>query len=128
MADAIDLDQEKVFGAAPASGAQIQLFDSATDLPPNRGGQEAKRLVINIRTSHISAASGLEIQATWDNGASWWDAYSFTVPALSVGIPFSIYDVPVAFPRFRVMYTNSANTLTTWQGNIEAYFDVRSSG
>lgn len=100
--------------AAPGSGATITLFDTL-----GKGLLRDRKAVVNIRTSHISAASGLEFQATWDNGLTWNDIVAYTVPALTAGVPFSIYEVPLAYPRARCIYTNSANVLTTWQGNFE---------
>lgn len=126
MADALDYDFELMFPAAPASGAQVVLIDSAL-LPSPNLGKEAKRVIINVRSSAASAALGLEFQASWDGGTTWNDIASFTVPALTVGVPFSIYDVPLAYPRWRAVYTNSAAVITTWQGNSEVYYDVRGS-
>lgn len=108
---------------APTSGQQITLLDSAN----MSNGAWTRKVIANLRSSHISAASGLEFQATWDNGATWNDIVAYTVPALTVGVPFSIYEVALNYPRWRIMYTNSANTLTTWQGNLAMLLDERAA-
>lgn len=112
--------------AAPGSGATITLLDSAS-LPAGFGPQ-TRKVCANIRTSHISGASGLEFQASWDGGLTWNDIVAYTVPALTAGVPFSIYEVAVnGIPRWRIQYTNSANVLSAWQGNTEALFDERAA-
>jgi hypothetical protein len=112
--------------AAPGSGAAITLFDSASLVAGF--GPQTRKIIANIRTSHISGAGGLEFQVTWDGGLTWNDIVSYTVPALTAGVPFSSYEVAAnGLPRWRIQYTNSSNVLTTWQGNIEAIFDERAA-
>lgn len=101
--------------AAPGNGATIILWDIGS--PPQR--MSKRKAITNIRTSHISAANGLEFQVSWDDGATWQDIVSYTVPALTAGVPFSGYEVLLAYPRVRCSYTNSANVLTTWTGNYQ---------
>lgn len=112
--------------SAPGSGATITIFDSAS-LTPGMGAQ-VRKVIASIRTSHISGAGGLEFQVTWDNGVTWNDIINYTVPALTAGVPFSAYEVPLnGHQRWRILYTNSANVLTTWQGNLDLLFDERAA-
>lgn len=112
--------------AAPGSGATITLFDSASLVAGF--GPQTRKAIVNIRTSHISGAGGLEFQASWDSGVTWNDIVNYTVPALTAGVPFSAYEVPLnGYPRWRIQYTNSANVLTTWQGNLDFIFDERAA-
>ena len=107
--------------AQPGSGATITLWDSgatisgaASQVANKNGGTRFKRLIINIESSHVSAANGLQIDETNDDGTNWDNLVSYTVAATT----YTKSVVSVSAPRVRVRYVNSANVLTQWRGSI----------
>tara|TARA_R110000868_G_scaffold85529_4_gene240558 strand:+ start:1363 stop:1758 length:396 start_codon:yes stop_codon:yes gene_type:complete len=99
--------------AKPASGATITLWSSASNQNSSFGGPRFKRLIVSIYSSHASAASGLAFQESHD-GTNWRDLVSYSISATT----YTRSDVAVAAPYVRVRYTNSANTLTTWEMSV----------
>lgn len=99
--------------AKPASGATITLFTSADNQNSSYGGPRFKRLIVNIYSSHASAASGLKFQESV-NGSDWRDLVSYSISATT----YTKNIVAVSAPYVRVTYENSANTLTTWEMSV----------
>ncbi|MBV8972762.1 MAG: hypothetical protein JO290_10770 [Sphingomonadaceae bacterium] len=114
----------------PSSGATITLLDTTVGQanfqagPLNSwGARRIKRLIINIYTSHISAANGLVINE--QNGDGNWDQLtSYTVAATT----YTKNIIAVSAPHVQVTYTNSANTLTSWRFSIFADTLERAAG
>jgi hypothetical protein len=108
--------------AAPASAATITIYDSGSNeaqqqlqVTTGSKGTRFKRVIMSSTSSHDSGASGVSFQASFDNGANWDVVVTYTDTA--AGAP-NIHYVSVAFPRWRIRYTNSANTLTAWRGCV----------
>lgn len=99
--------------AAPGSGATITLWSSSGNEVQSTQGAHYKRLIINIYTSHVSAASGLQIDESVDN-SNWRNVVSYTIAATTYTKNF----VAVAAPFVRVRYVNSANVLSTWEMTV----------
>lgn len=105
--------------AAPGSGATITLWQSAptpnTDrrsIGPNRG-RRFKRLVVNVFSSHLSAANGLVFQESQDE-VNWRDLITYSI----VAVTYTKNYVAVSAPFVRVTYANSANVLTAWEMSV----------
>jgi len=96
--------------AAPTSGQTITLWQSNSNVNSTWGGPRWKRLIINIYSSHASAANGLTIDESVD-GTNWRNVTSYTISATT----YTKNYVAVSAPYIRVQYQNSANTLTTWE-------------
>ena len=102
------------FVTAPGSAATITIWDSGSTV---NAGTRYKLLVMTNTPSHDSGASGVSFQVSSDNGLNW-DTY-ITYTDTAAGSP-NVHWVALAAPRMRVRYTNSANVLTTWRGNLMA--------
>lgn len=107
--------------AQPGNGATITLWDSGgtisgavSQVANKNGGARFKRLLINIFSSHVSAANGLQIDETNDDGTTWDNLVSYTIAATT----YTKNVVSVSAPRVRVRYVNSANVLTQWRGAV----------
>ena len=108
--------------AAPGNAATITIFDSGSregtqQLAGQRfnKGVRWKRIITSSVASADSGASGVSFQASFDNGTNWDVIVTYTDTA--AGAP-NIHYVSVAFPRWRMRYTNSAAVLTSWRGSI----------
>lgn len=99
--------------AAPASGATITLWSSSGNVVQATQGARYKRLVINVYASHLSAASGLQIDESVDN-SNWRNVVSYSIAATTYTKSY----VSVSAPFVRVRYVNSANTLSTWEMSV----------
>ena len=98
----------------PASGATITIWESAANTNSAYSGTRWKRLILNIYSSHDSAANGVEFEESADN-TNWRDLTTYTY-ANSDGL--TKYSIAVSAPFIRVKYTNSANTLTAWEMSL----------
>jgi len=98
---------------APGSGATTTLWASNTNGGSAEQGARYKRLIINVYSSHASAASGLQIDESED-GTSWDNLVSYSVSATT----YTKNYVSVGAPFLRVRYVNSANVITTWRIGI----------
>lgn len=101
--------------AAPASGATITLWASNT----NNGSSYTntaryKRLIVNIYSSHLSAANGLQIDESNDGGTTWRNVASYSIVATTYTKTYCA----VSAPHVRARYVNSANALTTWEMSV----------
>lgn len=96
--------------AAPASGATITLWASSATSTSNA---RFKKVIVNIYSSHASAASGLQIDESVDN-STWRNVDSFTIAATTYTKSY----VSVSAPFVRAVYINSASTLTTWEMSV----------
>lgn len=106
--------------AAPTSGETKTLWASNLSVNSSFSGPRWKRLICGIFSSHASAASGLQFDESND-GTTWRNLVSYSVSA-------TIYTksiVAVSAPYVRVVYVNSANTLTTWEMSILGDHDER---
>lgn len=105
----------------PASGATATLWDSTkrdgVNATSDNRGLYAKALIINIESSHDSAANGLVIAESDDGGANWSTVYSRTYTQAVDGRLKVIYKL-VGAPEIWVTYENSANTLTTFRWSV----------
>lgn len=99
---------------APGSGATITLWDSNADGTAKSIGFRYKRVIVNVYSSHASAASGLSFQESHDDGTNWDELVAYTVSATT----YTKSLVGMSAPRIRVRYTNSANVLTSWRGAV----------
>lgn len=107
---------------APGSGATITIFDSGSRENTQPGatanytaGRRWKRVIMSSTSSHDSAANGVSFEVSYDNGANWDVLVQYSDTA--VGAP-NVHYVSMAAPRWRVRYTNSANVLTAWRGDL----------
>src|SRR3990167_1014684 len=100
--------------SAPTSGETKVLWSSADNVNSTYGGARFKRLVMNITTSAVSQADGLEFQESND-GSAWSRLVAYTVPAAQ----YSKYYVATNAPYVRVRYSNSVATLTTWDMHLD---------
>lgn len=103
--------------AAPASGATITVWDSGSSasLTPS-----CMRIDLSLVSSHDSGTLGVVFQVSFDGGVNWDTINSFTYSA--AGGQWT-YSCPRIGDRMRVRYTNSANTLTTWRGELRIVND-----
>lgn len=104
--------------AAPGSGATIVLWDSGSNETVTGShfsrGMRWRRIIVNVIASAASAANGLSIEESNDDGANWDVLVQFSISAAA----YTKNNVAVSAPRVRVRYTNSANVLTTWRGSV----------
>ena len=109
----------------PGSGATITIYDSTAG---NNGLQFStpvpfSRLVLSINSSANSAASGVIVEGSEDNGTNW-DAMTAAQTYLT-GSGLTAYDIAVTSPQVRIRYTNSASVLTTWRMSLEGIIGDR---
>lgn len=109
--------------AAPGSGATVTLWLSTDNSRLAMQTARVKRLIINVYSSHASAANGLQIDESNDGGpTNWRNVVSYTVAATT----YTKNYVAVSAPYVRVRYVNSANLLTTWEYSVLTDEDERS--
>lgn len=104
----------------PASGVTVDLFDTTkirtrTASAVGRG-QRRKRLILNLYSSHLSAASGVTFEESDDGGSNWRVKNRRFLPATTRR---RFVFRPTA-PEWRVRFANSANTLTAFQWSLLA--------
>lgn len=85
---------------------------------PSAGDERnISRLVVAVYSSHVSSSGGLQIREVHDAAdASGRNLHTYTVPA---GRLYKVY-VETCGRRLRVVYFNSANTLTAFEANVYA--------
>ncbi len=93
----------------PGSSATVTLWASNANVTQTTGAAHYKRLIINNYSSAASAASGLQIDESYD-GTTWYNLVSYSISATTYTKSY----VSVGAPYVRVRYVNSANVLTTW--------------
>lgn len=98
---------------SPASGATATLWASNTNGGNAAQGSRYKRIIVNIYSSHASAASGLQFDESED-GVTWDNLVSYTVAATTYTKSY----VSMASAFLRVRYVQSANTITTWRVGV----------
>lgn len=108
--------------SAPASGATVTLYDStllasSTQLVPRGTGARWRRIIVNIESSHDSAANGLKVLES-DDGGTTWSAIAQRTYTQAVDGRLKFITVTTSAPEVQVTYTNSANTLTTWRYSV----------
>ena len=88
-----------------------------------------RRIVLTLRSSHISAADGLVFQALHQGDTTFFQWAHFTHPAQTSTDPTTTYfvAVPEGIQGFQVLYTNSANVLTAWAGSIALVYDEQAA-
>jgi hypothetical protein len=110
--------------AAPTTGQTKTLWTSDANVPnATATGSRWKRLVINVYSSHASAASGLKIYEKQSAGATYRELTAISVSATT----YTKNYIAVSAPFIKVDYENSANTLTTWELSILGDTDERSA-
>ena len=100
--------------AAPASGATITLWSSDGNANIPTQAARYKKLIINLYVSHLSAASGLQVDESNDGGTTWRNLASYSIAATTYTKTYQT----VSAPHVRVRYVNSANTLSTWELSV----------
>jgi len=103
--------------AAPGSGAVITLFTVT-----GRQATEARRIILSINSSADSAASGVSFQYLPDGGTTYRVYTSYTY-ATATGVFIYRVAPPLGANGLKVIYTNSASVLTTWEGTIAIIYD-----
>lgn len=107
----------------PASGATAVLYDSTKEstargmLSSSHQGARWKAIIVNLNSSHDSAANGLEISESDDDGAHWDITYKHSYVA-ATDVRFKIGYFLVSAPDVRVRYINSANVLTLFRWSV----------
>lgn len=88
-----------------------------------------RRIVLTLRSSHISAADGLTFEALHNGGTLFRQWAHFTHPAATATDPTTTYfvAVPEGINGFQVLYDNSANALTSWEGSIALVYDEQAA-
>jgi hypothetical protein len=97
--------------AAPGSGSTITLWDSGANVAKADRGCRFKRIIVGIVSSAASAALGLTIDESLDDGLNWDNLTGFSISANT----YTKNYIAVGAPRIRVRYANSANVLTAWR-------------
>lgn len=117
----------------PASSDTVELFNSL-EYPQNlvrtvwRSSGRAKRwkmFILNIRSSADSAASGIEVSESDNNGTNWDTVYVRSYVAASDN-RLKVYISLIGAPEIRIRFINSAAVLTTFRWSLLA--DVRERG
>jgi hypothetical protein len=113
--------------AQPASGATVTLFNSTANSGAIGRGARFKTLVVNVQSSHDSAANGLVIEESDDDGVTWTAIYTKSYVA-ATDLRFKVRTGAISAPELRVRFTNSANALTTWRFSVlgDPYFTLAS--
>jgi hypothetical protein len=111
----------KTFGAAglaaPASGETIVLYDNTSGVGSG-GGTRFQELVVRLRVSHASAALGLKVYERSHPSDAWRVAHEVTQNAATTDAPFTRHRFTVRASYLKIEYTNSANVLTSWEGEV----------
>lgn len=113
--------------AAPGSGAAVTLWDSSIDYGRTATANTVKnvaarykRALVTIYSSHISGTGGLVL--AWNDaalGSSTWRTINGAGSGETVAATTITHrDFDIIGPNMRIVYTNSANVLTTWQVTI----------
>jgi hypothetical protein len=105
--------------AAPASGATVTLFSSTANNSAVGRGARFKKLILNLESSHDSAANGVQVSESDDDGTTWKTVYTRTYTQATDG-RLKLVVNELGAPEIRVQYVNSANTLTTWRYSLLA--------
>lgn len=87
------------------------------------------RIELTLRSSHASAADGLTFEALHQGGTLFRQWAHFTHPAATPTDPTTTYfvDVPYGINGFQILYDNSANALTSWEGSIALVYDEQAA-
>lgn len=94
-------------GDAPGSGATITVSER-TQVP-----NDPPFICLTVESSHDSAAGGVALEGSFDNGVSWSTLFTDSYAAAD-GV--TTFQAPAIAPRMRWRYANSANVLTKWKG------------
>jgi hypothetical protein len=105
--------------AQPASGATVTLYNSTANCGAVGRGARIKKLILNLDSSHDSAANGIAVSESDDGGTTWRTVYTRTYTQATDG-RLKLVINSLGAPEIRVQYTNSANTLTTWRYSLLA--------
>lgn len=105
----------------PGSGATVTLWTSDSNNQTRNDTPHWKMIIVNIYSSHASAANGLQFDESND-GSTWRNLVSFSIAATT----YTKNMVQVSAQYVRVRYVNSANVLTTWEMSIIGDQDERS--
>jgi hypothetical protein len=121
---------------APASGATAVLFNSETMF----GVGVMRQLGLSLleltwaRLSHVSGTNGLKAYVKTTSGGTWREStmpdddgiatMPVTISAVTTSAVESERFVVNDLVEFKLEYTNSANTLTSWEVSIVATFNA----
>lgn len=89
-----------------------------------------RRIVLTLRSSHISGTDGLVFQALHQGDATTFYQWThYTHPAATAADPTTTYfvAVPEGTQGFQILYTNSPNVLTAWAGSIALIYDEQAA-
>jgi hypothetical protein len=117
---------------APTSGQTDYVLagpfraDSMTGSNILRG---LRRIELTLRSSHISATDGLTFEALHQGGTTFRQWTHYTHPAATATDPTTTYfvAVPLGIQGFQILYDNSANVLTSWEGSIALIYDEQAA-
>ena len=114
--------------APPGSGATITIFDSTANANALQFNTPVpfSRLVLHIDADANSAASGVIIEGSTNNGATWTTMQAAQTYLTASGP--TDYDILVTMPQVRLRYTNTAAVLTRWNMSLEGIMGDRSKG
>jgi len=90
----------------------------------------ARRIVLTLRSSHVSAADGLTFEALHEGDGSTYRQWAhYTHPAATAADPTTTYfiAIPEGILGLQVLYDNSANALTSWAGSIALVYDEQAA-
>lgn len=112
----------------PGSGATIIIFDSTANANGKQfnTGIPFSRLALTIVSSADSAANGVIVEGSEDNGATW-DAMATASQYLTAS-GLVAFDIFVTAPQVRIRYINSAAVLTTWKMSLVGVIGDRAKG
>ena len=118
---------------APTSGQSNYVIAGPFNVSSMTGApivSGLRRIVLTLRSSHISAVDGLVFQANHQGDTTNYFQWAhFTHPAATATDPTTTYfvAVPEGIQGFKILYTNSANVLTAWAGSIALVYDEQAA-
>lgn len=109
--------------APPGNAATITIFDSSGSTYSSwAAGMPFNRVQLNIYSSHDSGASGLVFSSSFDRGTNFRAQSTGTFTYLVANGP-STYDYLMKGGHVKVVYTNSAAALTSWEMELFGIYD-----
>lgn len=102
----------------PGSAATIVIYDSTANTNNLQFNVSIPftRLMLTIKSSADSGASGVICEGSNDNGAHWETMQ--TAGSYTAASGLSLFDFAVTMPQARIRYTNSAAVLTAWEMSL----------
>jgi len=107
----------------PATGVTLVLYQSNLRAAEGKGAR-FKMLILNLYSSHASAANGVTVDESNDGGSNWDNVFQTTLVATTATKAY----VKVSAPELRVRFANSANNTTIFRYSIIGDTSERSNG